>query len=302
MIKDETWKARERPPAPRGPRQARARRRHPLLRGLCGVVALAALAGWLWWQQNGLSSETLTVPGAPEGFAGYRIAILTDIHGKEFGPGNQRLFQFLRDLEPDMIALVGDLVHKKEQLAMVPPLAQGLAQIAPTYYVTGNHEWAAKVVRELEPMLEENGVTVLANRYVMLERGGSRLALLGAEDPNGYADQKTIVQLANEVRAQEGAHTYQLLLSHRNNLYEKYATAGVDLTLSGHAHGGFIRLPGTDGLLGHSPEGLKIFPSYTAGLYPLKHGVLAVSRGLGNQPPTFRLFNRPDVPLVVLQP
>ena len=200
-----------------------------------------------------------------------------------------------------MIALVGDLVHKKEQLAMVPPLAQGLAQIAPTYYVTGNHEWA-KVVRELEPMLEENGVTVLANRYVMLERGGSRLALLGAEDPNGYADQKTIVQLANEVRAQEGAHTYQLLLSHRNNLYEKYATAGVDLTLSGHAHGGFIRLPGTDGLLGHSPEGLKIFPSYTAGLYPLKHGVLAVSRGLGNQPPTFRLFNRPDVPLVVLQP
>ena len=97
MIKDETWEARERPPAPRGPRQARARRRHPLLRGLCGVVALAALAGWLWWQQNGLSSETLTVPGAPEGFAGYRIAILTDIHGKEFGPGNQRLFQFLRD-------------------------------------------------------------------------------------------------------------------------------------------------------------------------------------------------------------
>lgn len=302
MIKNETWEDRRRPAAPRGRRPSRARRRHPFRRFLCWVAALAVLAGWLWWQQNGFSTETLPVTGAPEGFAGYRIAIVSDVHGKEFGPGNQRLFQFITGLEPDMIALVGDLVHKPEQLAMVPPLAQGLARIAPTYYVTGNHEWAAKVVRELEPMLEENGVTVLSNRYVMLERGGSRLALLGAEDPNGYAGQKTIGQLADEVRAQQGADTYQLLLSHRNNLYEKYAAAGVDLTLSGHAHGGFIRLPGTDGLLGHSPEGLKIFPSYTAGLYPLEQGTLAVSRGLGNQPPTFRLFNRPDVPLVVLQP
>lgn len=300
MIKDETWEARSR--APRERRRPRVRRRHPFRRFLTGVAVLAVLAGWLWWQQNGLSTETLTVTGAPEGFAGYRIAIVSDVHGKEFGPGNQTLFQFLTGLEPDMIALVGDIVHRPEQLAMVPALAQGLSQIAPTYYVTGNHEWAAKVVRELEPMLEQNGVTVLANRYVMLERGGSRLALLGAEDPNGYADQKTIGQLADEVRWEQGAQVYQLLLSHRNNLFEKYAAAGVDLTLAGHAHGGFIRLPGTDGLLGHSPEGLKVLPSYTAGLYPLDHGVLAVSRGLGNQPPTFRLFNRPDVPLVVLQP
>ena len=87
-------------------------------------------------------------------------------------------------------------------------------------------------------------------------------------------------------------------------LMQEFQAGKFDIAVvgAGHAHGGFIRLPGTDGLLGHSPEGLKIFPSYTAGLYPLKHGVLAVSRGLGNQPPTFRLFNRPDVPLVVLQP
>lgn len=294
MIKDETWEARQRPA------QRRRKRRREKRRRFFPILLLALLCVWLWWQQNGLSTETLTVSGAPEGFRGYRIAIVSDVHGKEFGEQNQRLLDFVAELRPDLIAFIGDVVHKPEQLDMVPALAKGLSAIAPTYYVTGNHEWAARVVRELEPMLEDCGVTVLSNRYVMLERNGDRLALLGAEDPNGYAGQKTIDQLAEEVRAAEGTETYQLLLSHRNNLYNKYAAAGVDLTLSGHAHGGFIRLPGTDGLVGHSPEGLKIFPSYTAGVYELIHGTLAVSRGLGNQPPTFRLFNRPDVPLVIL--
>ena len=285
-------------------RRPRRKRRHPR-RWLIALPVLA-VGGWLWlqWQCWGLQTCRVLaqLPGLPQGFDGFTIVHLSDLHGHEYGAGSRELLERVRAERPDLIVVTGDLIDQKSQLEMVPALARGLAAIAPSYYVTGNHEWAAKVVRTLEPMLEDCGVTVLSNRYVMLERGGDRLALLGAEDPNGYADQKTIVQLANEVRAQEGAHTYQLLLSHRNNLYEKYATAGVDLTLSGHAHGGFIRLPGTDGLLGHSPEGLKIFPSYTAGLYPLKHGVLAVSRGLGNQPPTFRLFNRPDVPLVVLQP
>jgi len=285
-------------------KKRRPRRRSRRLLNLLVLLALCAL--FLWWSNHALQTQRFTYasPRLPEGFDGCVIVQLSDLHGAYFGEDNQELLSRVREAGPDYIFLTGDLLdqYRKTPHSYAAALGGALADIAPTYFITGNHEWAAKVVRELEPMLEENGVTVLANRYVMLERGGDRLALLGAEDPNGYADQKTIVQLANEVRAQEGAHTYQLLLSHRNNLYEKYATAGVDLTLSGHAHGGFIRLPGTDGLLGHSPEGLKIFPSYTAGLYPLKHGVLAVSRGLGNQPPTFRLFNRPDVPLVVLQP
>ena len=67
----------------------------------------------------------------------------------------------------------------------------------------------------------------------------------------------------------------------------------MDLTLAGHAHGGLIRLPGTDGLVGPKRE---ILPHYTAGLYDLSYGQMVVSRGLGNQFPCFRLFNRPDVP------
>ena len=107
----------------------------------------------------------------------------------------------------------------------------------------------------------------------------------------------TVAQLLDQVRAEQG-EVYTILLSHRNNHYAQYAEARADLTLSGHAHGGLIRLPGTDGLIGPKRE---LWPAYTAGLYDLDYGQMVVSRGLGNQFPCFRLFNRPDVPLVVLE-
>lgn len=278
---------------------ARRRRRRwgCLPRLLVTLLVLAAAVGWFWWQQNGLSSETISVTSAPDGFAGYRIAVISDLHGKEFGEDNEKLIDYVRDLEPDLIAVTGDLIHDQAQMAMVRPVAKGLASIAPTYYVTGNHEWAAGVVPQLKELLDQCGITVLSNEYVMLTEGGDQIALLGAEDSNGYADQMTVGELANQVRQEQG-DVYTILLSHRNNHYDQYQQARVDLTLAGHAHGGLIRLPTTDGLIGPKRE---LWPQYTAGLYDLSYGQMVVSRGLGNQFPCFRLFNRPDVPLVVLE-
>ena len=297
MIKDTDWQQRIGAPPERSRRRRRRRRSGCLTRFLAFVLVVAALAGWFWWQQNGLSSEEIEVASAPDGFAGYRIVLISDLHAKEFGAGNEKFIQYVKDLHPDLIAIVGDILHEKSQLAMIPAVASGLASVAPTYYVTGNHEWAAHVVQELEPLLEENGVHVLSNTYVMLERGGDKIALLGAEDSNGYADQKTIAELSEEVRQEQG-DVYKILLSHRNTRIEEYVDAHIDLTLCGHAHGGLIRLPGTDALIGPHRE---FFPSYTAGLYDLPYGQLVASRGLGNQFPAFRLFNRPDVPVVVLE-
>ena len=263
------------------------------------LMALAAAGAAIWVGSSVLSVEEFAFTGArlPAGWDGGRLVVLSDLHGKRFGRQNSRLLEAVRKAGPDVICLCGDMMDEWSGTEYLRPLLEGLVEIAPVYYVTGNHEWAAHAVQELEPLLEENGVHVLSNTYVMLERGGDKIALLGAEDSNGYADQKTIAELSEEVRQEQG-DVYKILLSHRNTRIEEYVDAHIDLTLCGHAHGGIWRLPGTDGLIGPHRE---FFPSYTAGLYDLPYGQLVASRGLGNQFPAFRLFNRPDVPVVVLE-
>lgn len=279
--------------------------KHPRRRSRRKLAALAlsvlCLAGFLYWSNTALQVTRFSpaFTDLPAGFDGCRIVVLSDLHGAGFGRHHQDLFDKVAAEQPEYIFFLGDLEDKYRgpEDGYAAEIARGLSAIAPTYYVTGNHEWAAHAVQELEPLLEENGVHVLSNTYVMLERGGDKIALLGAEDSNGYADQKTIAELSEEVRQEQG-DVYKILLSHRNTRIEEYVDAHIDLTLCGHAHGGLIRLPGTDGLIGPHRE---FFPSYTAGLYDLPYGQLVASRGLGNQFPAFRLFNRPDVPVVVLE-
>lgn len=262
------------------------------------LLLLGLLTCFFWCEQNLIQTEVIEVEGAPSSFDGLRIAVISDLHGKEFGEENRALLKETAELKPDLIVITGDLVREEEEFIIIPALATGLLELAPTYYVTGNHEWAGKHVPELKELLTKYGVTVLSNEYIVLKQGGQKLVLLGADDINGRADQKSITELASEARKAEGEDTYLLLLSHRNNLNETYAEAKVDLTLCGHAHGGQVRLPFTDGLIGPRREW---FPQFTAGRYSLSYGQMVVSRGLGDELPAFRLFNRPHLPLVVLR-
>jgi len=273
-------------------------RRAALRAVLTAVTAVLLLSGFLWSQQNLIHPETIEVTARklPGAFDGLRVVIVSDVHGKQFGPDSRTLIRAVKKLSPDMIAITGDLIEHPGQMEMVPPLARGLADIAPTYYVTGNHEWAKKVVPELQRVLEETGVTSLPNKTIPLERDGQRIFLMGLDDPNGIAGQKTVGELADELRETAG-EGFILLLAHRNNRAADYAAAGIDLTLAGHAHGGLIRLPFTDGLVGPAREWL---PTHTSGLYELPYGQMVVSRGLGNVGRTLRLFNRPHLPLVIL--
>ena len=298
MIKDADWQQRIGAPPERSRRRRRRRRSGCLTRFLAFVLVAAALAGWFWWQQNGLSSEEIEIASAPDGFAGYRIVLISDLHAKEFGAGNEKLIQYVKDLHPDLIAIVGDILHEKSQLAMIPAVASGRASGAPTYYVTGNHEWAVGGVPALKEILTANGVTVLSSQFVPLERNGDTIVLAGIDDPNGYADQKTPEELAAEVYAACG-DPFWILLAHRTNRFARqYRLQGADLVCSGHAHGGIVRLPGTDGLFSHD---LDLFPSYTAGLYEENGSVLFVTRGLGNSGPSFRVFNRPEIAVLTLR-
>ena len=275
------------------PRARRSRRRHRLLKFL---LLLLLCAAFLRWSNHSLEVERVSFSSSrlPAGFDGCVIVQLSDLHGALFGENNRDLLDRVRAEGPDYIFLTGDLLdqYRRTPQSYAVDLGRALAEIAPTYFVTGNHEWALRDVGELKDRLEEAGVAVLSNEYTVLERGGDAIVLAGIDDPNGYADQKTPEELASEVREAFG-DPFWLLLAHRNNYFApQYSLLGADLVISGHGHGGLIRLPFTDGLI--SVE-RTLLPSYTAGFYEENGARLFVSRGLGNSGRTFRLFNRPEV-------
>lgn len=240
-----------------------------------------------------------TFTDLPEAFDGCRIAVLSDLHGAEFGENNCDLFAAVSSEDPDYIVYLGDLEdrYRGSEAGYAESIAALLTSIAPTYYVTGNHEWAIGNVPALKERLSKNGVTVLSNQFLPLSQGEDTIILAGIDDPNGFADQKPPETVAAEVYAQHG-DPFWILMAHRNDRFEsQYSLLGADLVLSGHGHGGIIRLPFTDGLLSTDRT---FFPSYTAGLYEKNGSALFVTRGLGNSGPSLRLFNRPEVAILTL--
>ena len=232
----------------------------------------------------------------PQAFDGFRIAQLSDLHARRFGAHNTRLLEAVAAAQPDIIAVTGDLVDDVGQGSYVQELMTGLVQIAPVYYVTGNHEWASGMIEELFDVLDVCGVTVLRNTYTVLNRGDASLILVGLDDPNGPADMDTPAQVMDRVRSEVG-DGFTVLLAHRNRV-EEYAQLGAQLVLCGHAHGGLIRLPFTDGLI---DTNRTWFPTYTCGVYTENGTDVLVSPGLGNSVPVPRILNPAQICVAVLQ-
>ena len=166
-----------------------------------------------------------------------------------------------------------------------------LVEIAPTYYVTGNHEWRRGDTEAVIDRIEACGVTALRNDYLVLGEG---MVLAGAEDPNGYADMEKPHQFMARIRSEVGGDPYVAMVYHHNDSIDLWANLDADLVLAGHGHGGVIKLPFIGGLLGVDRE---FFPDDAEGLYEKGRTTLAVSRGLGG----IRLWNRPHLPTIVLK-
>lgn len=256
----------------------------------------AALAAVTIWTYTATETEdwTISSPRIPAAFDGMRITLLTDLHGSELGQDNHRLLDAVTKSKPDLIAISGDLADECTDRAMITPLLQRLTAIAPTCYVTGNHEWSREDTEDLLREIADAGVTVLRNDYKILEQDGQRLVLAGAEDPMAYADQEKPAAFAARIRQEVAGDPYVVMVSHRNDTLGLWASAQVDLVLAGHGHGGVIRLPFVGGLLGVDRQ---FFPDDDEGLYKSGRTTLAVSRGLGG----IRLWNRPHLPTIVLQ-
>lgn len=150
-----------------------------------GGAAIGGAALFYLFENNAIATTELTYcsPRVPEGFDGCRIVQVSDLHNKTFGKGNKKLVRKIRNLRPDMIFLTGDLIDKRRpDLQGALEFAMQAGEIAPAYFVTGNHEQWSGIWEELIPGLEEAGITVLDNQYTALFRGDDALFLMGLAD------------------------------------------------------------------------------------------------------------------------
>lgn len=268
-------------------------------------IALCALIIWTIWSNTALEVNTFTIVSdrLPAAFSGFRIAQVSDLHNAEFGEDNEKLLAMLRQAEPDIIVITGDLIDSRHtDIAAALAFAEAAVKIAPCYYVAGNHEARISEYDNFRAALEAAGVNVLENQRVELERGGEEIALLGVKDPSFQTDYlmgdsaSVMSDALQELSPEDDAYT--ILLSHRPELFDIYVKYGVDLVFSGHAHGGQFRLPFVGALVAPN-QGL--FPKYSAGLYSQGVTNMLVSRGIGNSIIPIRFNNRPEIVVVELR-
>lgn len=277
------------------------RKRKKARRRLFTLVLLAVLVLYAFNYSNSkivADEYSVAMAGLPQGFEGYRIALISDVHGNSFGEDNEELLSLVRAGRPDIIALTGDICDEEYPAQTVRRLLEQLPAIAPTYYVTGNHEWSARQVDTLMEYCEELGIKALRNEYVLLESGGDTLVLAGIDDKNGYADRKMPLDVMIEILDEQG-DVPCILLSHRPDDTESFWAMGYDLVLAGHNHGGVVQIPGVGGLVSASRD---YFPKFSKGHYESSLGTdLVVSAGLAGHLMPPRLFNPLHLPVVVLK-
>ena len=269
------------------------------------AIVLVALVIGIAWGNTALDLNTYTVTSSklPQSFDGYRIAHVSDLHNAEMGKNNEKLLTMLRDADPDMIAITGDLVDSRNtDIEVALQFVREAVKIAPCYYVTGNHEARISEYDELKAGMEAAGVTVLVDAKTEISLEGEAITLIGVNDPSYqtdylFGDSETVMNTKlEELHTEQDRFT--ILLSHRPELFETYVDHDLDLVLSGHAHGGQFRMPFIGGLVAPN-QGL--FPEYDAGIYTLGNTNMLVSRGIGNSILPFRINNRPEVILIELQ-
>ena len=269
---------------------------------LAAGAVLAALAVWALW--TGLAVRTYTLETAKLDQP-VRLLLLTDLHSTVHGREQQALIDLVRAQAPDAVLLAGDIADDEVPHRGTELLLAAVAGEYPCFYVTGNHEFWAEDTEEILEMFRRYGVTVLAGTWSDLTVRGQTIRIFGVDDPEGFEAAPGEAVPAGWLEQWETCRsgleegTFSVLLSHRPELTELYRGSGFDLVVSGHAHGGQVRVPLL--LNGLYAPNQGFFPRYAGGLYDLDGTALAVSRGLSiSRLP--RVFNPPEAVVIDLVP
>lgn len=227
-----------------------------------------------------------------------RLALVADLHSTWYGDEQIYLIKTLEAVGPDVILMAGDMIDDKRERNAIDIFLNGISTSYPCFYALGNHEFRISDPKEVKQWARARGVTVLDGMVQQVSIKGQSLYIAGMDDwtcGNTLWD-KQRNQVCSQIKDCDG---YTILISHRPELLNLYRSSGFDLVVSGHAHGGQVRVPGL--LNGLFAPGQGTFPMYAGGIYSLGHTQLVVSRGLcRNFLP--RVFNRPELVVVDILP
>lgn len=270
-----------------------------------------------------LTSYRVVAKKLPKQFSGTSFVVLADLHNNNFGGMNKRLIKKIHKLSPDFILAAGDIINKKEPAYPSNGfyLLEQLAKDFTIYYAYGNHEqklerlpnlyadsedksWESLYSTwiEYKERLKKTGVKFLDNESTVLERQGEKMYITGISIGPEYFSmniaQMMPVSYINKLIGICQEEGYQILIAHNPVFFKQYAAWGADLSISGHLHGGMVRLPGIGGII--SPQA-KLFPKYHCGKFTEESHEMIVSRGLGSHSVMPRLFNIPELVYVTLE-
>lgn len=251
--------------------------------------------------------NTIKLPAGKEGPV---FVILADLHNHVYGPGNGRLTEAICRQKPDAVLVAGDLLIGHSQIPYEPALelVRSLRRRdLPVYYGNGNHEYRmrmhpeiyGKKYEEYASALRDCGVILLENEKAAFEARGLKAEIYGFELPERYytkfCREKLPPEELSDALGTPKPERYNILLAHNPVYFDEYAGWGADLTLSGHLHGGIIRIPGIGGVI--TPQA-RLFPRYDAGHFQRCGRDLIVSRGLGTHTVNIRIFNPAELSVI----
>ena len=240
----------------------------------------------------------------------FRAVVLADLHDKQYGKDNQLLLSEIDKLQPDGIWIAGDIPTavpgRKPDRALY--FLEALGTKYPICYGNGNHEQRIKLypetygdmAEEYAKGLEKAGISPLVNEsHEVKDRN---LIVFGVEIEREYY--KRFAPLSMDASYLEGllgkadSKAFNVLLAHNPDYFDAYVSWGADLVLSGHVHGGMVRIPGWKGVV--SPA-VRLFPKYDGGMFKKEHSTMILSRGLGMHTIPIRLFNPAEIVVVELE-
>ena len=259
------------------------------------LIGLSAI-GIIFYNGLVVRQYPIQIPNMEKGQE-VKIVVLTDLHSFKYGRRQERLLKQIKKQKPDLIMLVGDIVDDYRPVEGVKLLLEGLKDTVPMFYVTGNHEENIKGLSKVKTLLRSYGVIVLEEEYVKVMIDQTPIIVSGMSDPySRYPFTESFYKLAKAVKEETGV---KIFLSHRPEYAPLYEKGGYDLVLSGHAHGGQVRIPYL--LNGLYAPGQGLFPKYAGGYYKLGGNTnFIVSRGLAIYPSLPRVFNPPEILSITL--